>query len=331
MPVLNDVASSLNGARDESDQNQNQPETSNSDPCAQVEVKAALIGDNIIFATLPVEGSGEAAGEPGLHSVSASLPELSIESTENIPNSNFDAKLDGFWYDRTSVYAFGQSGNVIEYDTSKDNGWQTVQLDQVDIPTGSMTSDPSYGRSIAAKLDAGSTTITVFDTSANEPKIRTLNPPPSGPNQLAREDEAVFFLPIGKSGALVVLGGQHWEPGSTGPVDLPLTDIDFLDIEAGKWTKVVLTTPDASKVPGARSKFCGWVVPSQDGKSFSIVIHGGRTADATGQPIIYGDVCKSFYFRKQVSVPEPDRESERSGVHLDQDTPQQCSRRQCAW
>ncbi|KAK5942844.1 hypothetical protein PMZ80_005410 [Knufia obscura] len=96
-----------------------------------------------------------------------------------------------------------------------------------------------------------------------------------------RAEGALVWLPYGKKGALVAIGGTEI-PGDlyliTPPRDLVsdgpfMTQLQIYDIDADVW--YTQNTTGAPEQPTQTAAFCTAVVPSQDKKSQEIIVYGG--------------------------------------------------------
>lgn len=114
-------------------------------------------------------------------------------------------------------------------------------------------------------------------------------------NQAARAEGGLVWLPFGRAGVLIALGGVVTPADifSSKPAALPnnntfMTDLAIYDIDGRTWYSQ--TTLESSPRPPQLAKFCTTVVPTKDGKSQEIFVYGGYDGSGNRSPPENDDV-----------------------------------------
>ncbi|PFH57313.1 hypothetical protein XA68_15226 [Ophiocordyceps unilateralis] len=143
---------------------------------------------------------------------------------------------------------------------------------------GPIFSNPSINGSTRA-MNISNTLITVDMTTQLREKWSNATLPPS---VKGRSNAEVVWVPVGKQGILVVLGGvtyPEWasaihksedEAASTRESPAFMRLIDIYDVASGRWYQQPTTAG-----PGARARGCAVVAPASDYSSFNIYYYGG--------------------------------------------------------
>lgn len=129
-------------------------------------------------------------------------------------------------------------------------------------------------------------------TTPNDAKFQNMDWPA---NMTPRAEGSLVWLPYGKKGVLVAIGGVE-VPGDrflTPPKDTQngpfMTELAIYDVDANAWyTQQTLETTER---PSQLASFCTAVVPTQDGKSHEIFVYGGYDGTYTSaNPNVRDDV-----------------------------------------
>lgn len=155
-----------------------------------------------------------------------------------------------------------------------------------------------------------STTFTMVDmTDPNNAKFSSL----AWPNDTtSRSEGGLVWLPYGKKGVLVAIGGVEI-PGDLFLVSPPkvtanstfMTSLLIYDIDAQQW--YTQQTLETTQKPTQLASFCTAVVPTQDNKSYEIFVYGGYDGTyASDNPNVRDDVwvlsVPAFQWTKVVSA-----------------------------
>jgi len=136
------------------------------------------------------------------------------------------------------------------------------------------------------------TFIKIDMTTANDAKFQYLTWPA---NFVPRAEGALVWLPYGKQGVLVAIGGVEvpgdlflFPPRDTkdGPF---MTELAIYDIDADAWH--IQQTLETDEKPTQLASFCTAVVPTQDGNSHEIFVYGGYDGTYTSvDPNVRDDI-----------------------------------------
>ncbi|KAK0704486.1 hypothetical protein B0H67DRAFT_350674 [Lasiosphaeris hirsuta] len=114
----------------------------------------------------------------------------------------------------------------------------------------------------------------------------------TGPDNVARADGEMVYIPIGDAGMLVYFGGSQDLYGNGTLTAQPLDTIFLFDIANTKW----YTQKTTGRTPENRRRFCGGAAWAQDQSSYNIYIFGGAgfPPDTTGFDDVYILTIPSF-------------------------------------
>ncbi|KAK3380538.1 hypothetical protein B0T24DRAFT_519653 [Lasiosphaeria ovina] len=99
----------------------------------------------------------------------------------------------------------------------------------------------------------------------------------AGPDDVARADGAMFYIPAGDAGMLVYFGGSADLHGNGTATPQPLDKVFLYDIASAKW----FAQATSGHAPAARRRFCGGAAWAQDQSSYNI-FQWIRGADSAG-------------------------------------------------
>ena len=143
-------------------------------------------------------------------------------------------------------------------------------------------------------------------------------------NMIPRSEGGLIWLPYGKKGVLVAIGGVE-VPGDLFLVESPritatgpfMTELAIYDIDADTW--FTQETLETTEKPSQLAAFCTAVISTQDGKSFEIFVYGGYDGTYTSaNPNVRDDVwvlsVPAFQWTKVVAADSSSTHGRQSNV-----------------